>query len=480
MINLATATRVYFIGIGGIGMSAIARYFKSLGKVVAGYDKTETTLTHALQKEGIDIHFNDALDAIDQHADLVVYTPAIPNTHQGLNWYKRQGTAVLKRSEILEIITEDAFSICIAGTHGKTSTTTLVAHILTHSGYGCNAFLGGIAVNYNTNFWSSSNNVCVIEADEYDRSFLKLKPNIAIITSTDADHLDIYGTHEAVEDAFVQFAERIDSAGLLIRKNDIKRLNQTTLKRQLTYDLLQNTLTPTNDPAENSTQLPEVYATNIKAHYGGYSFDVVMHNRFQTRLQLPMGGLHNVENAVAAYAVAKALTISDDKIAAALIDYRGVKRRFEFVIKQLTPQSNAGPLVFIDDYAHHPTELEALINSAKQMFPTLKCTILFQPHLFSRTRDFAPAFAEALSLADEVWLLPVYAARELPIEGVTSALLANGIEAAKATLLSTGEAVAAARSQECQLFITAGAGDIDKLVPSIAEALLQNHQSKLN
>ena len=470
MIEITTIKRIYFIGIGGIGMSAIARYFNSLGKQVSGYDKTPTKLTDALQNEGVGVTFNDDESSIDKAADAVVYTPAIPANHWGLNWYKANNYPLLKRSDILQIITRDSFSICIAGTHGKTSITTLVAHILTHSGYGCNAFLGGISVNYDTNFWSSNNNVCVIEADEYDRSFLKLSPNIAVITSTDADHLDIYGTHEAVEDAFVEFAQRIDASGLLIRKHGIKKLDSALLKRQLTYALYDTHPAAPVD-AHDATDTPDLYASNIENQLGGYRFDVMLHQQKQCSIELPIGGLHNVENTLAAYGVSKALGLSNEKIIAAVAAYRGVKRRFEYIIKHIPQASTEKTLVFIDDYAHHPTELTALLRSVQQMFPGLECTILFQPHLYTRTRDFAEAFANALCIADHVLLLPIYPARELPIEDISSNTIAKFIPAKKVELIDAATVQERIRILAPQLFVTAGAGNIDTLIPDIANTL---------
>ncbi|TAD82517.1 MAG: UDP-N-acetylmuramate--L-alanine ligase, partial [Bacteroidetes bacterium] len=337
-----------------------------------------------------------------------------------------------------------------------------------------------ISVNYNTNFWSSSNNVCVIEADEYDRSFLKLSPNIAVITSTDADHLDIYGTHEAVEDAFVQFAERIDASGLLIRKHGIKKLDGALLKRQLTYTLHpasgHNSCQHHEQHEHDEPDVADMHADNITNKLGGYSFDVMMHQKLECHITLPIGGLHNVENTLAAYGVAKALGISQEKIWAAIAEYKGVKRRFEYIIKKIPQQPGDSSLVFIDDYAHHPTEITALLQSAKQMFPTVECTILFQPHLYTRTRDFAQAFGEALSLADHVLLMPIYPARELPIAGVDSNTIAQYIPTHKVQLVDTTDGLHEhIKTLAPQLFITAGAGNIDTLIESIAHTLKTIH-----
>ncbi|MFM6924787.1 MAG: UDP-N-acetylmuramate--L-alanine ligase, partial [Ferruginibacter sp.] len=394
--------RVYFLGIGGIGMSALARYFNERGVAVSGYDKTETVLTKKLVSEGIAIHYEDNIEFIDKAAELVVFTPAVPKDHKELNYFLQHNYQLAKRSEVLGAITNSSYSICIAGTHGKTTTSTMVAHILRHSGYGCNAFLGGIAVNYNSNFWSNKKNVSVVEADEYDRSFLKLSPDVAIISSMDPDHLDIYGTAENMEQAFIDFAARIKPGGLLLSKYGLRRTNDLQADKHLTFHL-QN---------ENA----DVHAANIKMKRGSYQFNVLIQDWELKDVLLNMGGLHNIENMIAAIAVAHYLAIDDDKIREAVAAFKGVKRRFEYIIKN-------DEQVMVDDYAHHPEELRALLSGAKDLFPGVKCTVIFQPHLYSRTRDFADGFAETLDLADEVILLPIYPARELPMEGVTSEMV---------------------------------------------------------
>ena len=447
---------VYFIGIGGIGMSAIARYFLSIGRKVSGYDRTETAITKQLEQEGADIHYAEDLNLIAKDADFVVYTPAVPKEHQELVYYQTNEYAVVKRSDILQIISKATFNICVAGTHGKTTTSTMVAHLLRDSGYGCNAFLGGISANYGTNFWSSTNNVCVIEADEYDRSFLKLSPDVAIVTAMDADHLDIYGTEENVKDAFRQFAAKVKPGGLLIKKFGLER----GLKADRTVDYsLQN-------------DVAMVHAANIQIGDGGYTFDAVLGDKVISDIRLNMGGMHNVENMMAAIAAANSLEIDAEKIRAAVASFKGVKRRFEYIINQKD-------LVFVDDYAHHPEELKALINGVKTLFPQKKCTLIFQPHLFTRTRDFASEFAEVLGGVNRVILLPVYPAREQPIEGVTSHLILEGIELETKTVYTKNELLnwveesfAPNREREFgEVLITAGAGDIDQLVEPIKNIL---------
>ncbi|HRP31973.1 MAG TPA: UDP-N-acetylmuramate--L-alanine ligase [Agriterribacter sp.] len=448
---------VYFIGIGGIGMSALARYFNAAGKKVSGYDKTETALTQQLISEGIAVHYTDDESNISKTAELIVYTPAVPKEHMGLSYYRENGYPLLKRSDVLGEITKNSFNICVAGTHGKTTITTMTAHLLRHSGYGCNAFLGGIAANYNSNFWSSEKNVCVAEADEYDRSFLKLHPDIAVISAMDADHLDIYGTEEAMQQAFVDFSAKVKKGGALISKWGLKKSSSLKADHHITYTL-------------QHTQA-NAFAKNITSQNGSYAFDV--HTPYGTlhNVVLHMGGLHNIENAIAAITIAKHLGIEEEKIKAAVADFKGVKRRFEYII----PPGAINGIVYVDDYAHHPAELEALIKSAKQLFANKKCTVVFQPHLFSRTRDFATEFAASLDLADEVFLLPVYPARELPLEGVSSKLIFDQMKREHKAMMTKEELLNRIKTETSQnnnlLLITAGAGDIDKLVQPIKEIL---------
>jgi UDP-N-acetylmuramate--alanine ligase len=460
VITIENIKRIYFIGIGGIGMSALARYFNAKAVAVAGYDKTATVLTRQLEAEGIAVHYEDNIEFIDKDAQLIVYTPAVPKDHTELNYYLAHNYSVVKRSDVLGAITNSSLNICVAGTHGKTTTSTMVAHLLQDSGYGCNAFLGGIAVNYNSNFWSSKKNVCVVEADEYDRSFLKLSPDVAIITAMDPDHLDIYGTAENVEQAFIDFSARVKEGGLLLSKFGLKRSGELKVPRHLTYHL--------DDVKAN------ICAANIKMNNGSYQFDVVIKDTAAIgwKLQdvvLHMGGMHNIENMVAAIAVAHELKIGDEKIKTAVSSFKGVKRRFEYIVKNETQ-------IFIDDYAHHPDELRALLTGAKKLFPGKKCTIIFQPHLFSRTKDFADGFAETLDLADEIILLPIYPARELPMEGVNSEMILNKMTGNKKKVLGKNEIAAWIKNNRTELLITAGAGDIDTLVEPIKKILTGNNQ----
>lgn len=454
MVDLNDIKKIYFIGIGGIGMSALARYFRFHGKEVSGYDRTSTTLTQQLEAEGIGVHYEDDPAHAPKDADVVVYTPAVPKGHRELTWYQQHGYPLYKRSDVLGMITESSFNICVAGTHGKTTVTTMIAHILRHSGYGCNAFLGGIAVNYNSNFWSDRRNVCVVEADEYDRSFLKLSPDIAVITAMDADHLDIYGTAEAVQQAFIDFTGRIKTGGLLVSREGLTHTAALKGDHHWTYGL---------------TADADVYASGIRIEDGDYWFTVQTSDWKLEGIILSMGGRYNVENATAAIAVAHRLGIPGDKIIDAIAAFRGVRRRFEYVVKE-------PGRVYIDDYAHHPEELRALITGAKELFPGWKCTVIFQPHLFTRTRDFAEGFAASLDLADEVFLLPIYPARELPIPGMTSERIAGMIPDRKATVAGKQEILdiiqeKVADGEDLELLITAGAGDIDALVEPIRQLL---------
>ena len=446
MTDINKISSIYFAGIGGIGMSALARCFNMRSVKVSGYDKTETALTKKLVEEGIEIHYEDDVNLLDKNADVVVYTPAIPSSHKELNYFKENNYTLLKRSDVLGLLTKDTFNICVAGTHGKTTTSAMIAHILKDSGFGCNAYLGGIAANYDTNFWQSENQVSVVEADEYDRSFLKLQPDVAIITAMDADHLDIYGTAENMEDAFIEFSTKIKSNGCLIIKHRLKRGGDFKINDTCTYSF--------NDKAAN------IHVENLQIKNGTYEFDIV--NNFWTLkdVVLNMGGLHNIENVIAAIAIAKYLKIDDEKIKSAVASFAGVKRRFEYIIK--TPE-----LIFIDDYAHHPEELRALITGAKELFPQKKCTVIFQPHLFSRTQDLADGFAEVLSMANEAILLPIYPARELPIEGVTSEVILNKMLNKNKSIKGSTEVLEWLKNNKQEMLITAGAGDIDALVQPI-------------
>jgi len=453
MNPLTNCKNIYFIGIGGIGMSALARYFHTQGVIVSGYDKTPTLLTDALIEEGIQIHFEDDLNKIDKAATVIVYTPAIPAEHGELNYYRDNKYLVVKRSDVLQWITENAFTIAIAGTHGKTTTTSMTAHILRHTGYGCNAFLGGIATNYGTNFWSHEKNVVVVEADEYDRSFLKLAPNIAVITAVDPDHLDIYGTAEEVVKAFGEFSDKIKPGGVLIQKWGTEFNTNTSNKKVLSYGYNHNEAS--------------YHTINLKVVEGSYHFDLVHPAGICKDIVLNMGGLHNVENVSAAIAIALSLEIDEVKIKESVASFAGVKRRFEYKLKTANK-------VLIDDYAHHPEELNALISGVRSLYPNEKMVLVFQPHLYSRTKDQCDGFVETLDKVDEVILLPIYPARELPIEGVSSEMLLDKMKLSHKKLMSKEELFDWAASTKDKLIVMAGAGDIDTCILKVQEILTKN------
>ena len=446
-LNISNIRSVFFIGIGGIGMSALARYFHSKGMKVGGYDRASTELTEALRTEGISIVYEDDPLLVMDGADLIVYTPAIPATSRMRQHYLTQGKRLYKRSEVLGMISASTFNICIAGTHGKTTTSCMVAHILRDSGHGCNAFLGGIASNYGTNFWSHERSVAVIEADEYDRSFLTLHPDIISISSMDPDHLDIYGTAEEMEQAFIQFSERLKTDGWLITRKGLKREGDFNAEHHLTYH------------AEDASAT--VHARHLRVEEGVFIYDAVGPDWEISDLRLSMGGIHNVENSLVAITVARLMGIPDNLIKQAIASFKGVKRRFEYIV-----QNQQG--TYIDDYAHHPEELRVLIQGARTMFGGEAITLVFQPHLYSRTRDLADDFAEVLDGADRVILLPIYPARELPIEGVSSSTIADRMKN-KPELMDQETLLKHLQHQLPHVLITAGAGDIDKLIEPIKE-----------
>lgn len=470
-VNLSSPTgrqgpgAVYFIGIGGIGMSAIARYFHSKGVAVSGYDKTPSDLTKELEAVGISIHYSEDVNIIPKKVDFVVFTPAVPEDHAELVYYRANGYKVVKRSDVLQDITKDSFNICIAGTHGKTTISTMTAHILRNCGYGSNAFLGGVSVNYGTNFWSSDNNIVVVEADEYDRSFLKLSPDVAIISAMDADHLDIYGDEKNMQDAFIEFTNKIKPNGVLISKFGLKRIQETQAQKKISYSL--------------GNESADAFAFDIKMENGGYHYNVQLPGKTINGLQLNIGGMHNVENSIAAITVADFLQIDAEKIKSAVKEFKGVKRRFEYIIAPKLQQKGGYKYpVFIDDYAHHPEELKALLNSAVNLFKKRKITVIFQPHLYTRTRDLTDDFAKSLSIADNVVLLPIYPAREQPIEGVSSKMLLDKIESKEKDIVEKTELVNWMSSyvkkidkEFGEVIITAGAGDIDTLLQPLKQIL---------
>ncbi|HET6245586.1 MAG: UDP-N-acetylmuramate--L-alanine ligase [Bacteroidetes bacterium] len=458
-MNLNNFHNVYFIGIGGIGMSALARYFHALGKNVSGYDKTSTKLTDSLALEGIAINFEDSMEVVlhqivnsDIDKVLVVYTPAVPKGHKQLNYFTDKGFTVKKRSEVLGEITRGSFTIAVAGTHGKTTTSCLLAHIFKHSGKDCCAFMGGISVNYNSNIIlptvPGKETITIVEADEYDRSFLTLHPDIAIITSMDADHLDIYGEARFLEESFNLFAAQIKPNGNIIYRKQLPLIPPGNASVE-TYSV--------NSEAD-------YYADNIRMENESFSFDFISSAASIKNISFNMPGRHNIENAVAASAAAILAGIEPQQVKIALESFRGVKRRFEYIVK-------SEEFVFIDDYAHHPEELKACIAAVKELYPNKRITGVFQPHLFSRTNDFADAFAESLDLLDDCILLDIYPARELPLAGVSSQMLLDRMKIQEKKLVQKQDLVTELKKRKPQVLLTLGAGDIDKLVEIIGRQL---------
>jgi len=448
-MELENIKRVYLIGIGGIGMSGLARYFKKRGCVVCGYDKTITTLTSAMRNEGISVVYQDEEDNLkisfleNDPETLIIYTPAIPKDSKILNYFRSRGFTLKKRSEVLGIISKGMYTIAVAGTHGKTTTSSIIAHILKDSGYDCSAFLGGIATNYDSNVLFGDNNTMVVEADEFDRSFLTLYPDVAIVTSMDADHLDIYGDRSHLVESFRQFVSQIKEGGRLIMKKGLD------LSGGKTY---------------SANVLADIQAVNVKVKDASFYFDFKNENIEIENIQLGLPGLHNIENAVAAIEVALHLGIEPEKIKTALASFLGVKRRFEYILKD--PKH-----IYIDDYAHHPEELRACIKAVKTLYPSKKLTTIFQPHLFTRTRDFAEGFSEVLSMTDELIMLDIYPARELPIEGINSALILDKVSIESKQILSKEQTLDYIRMQKPELLLTVGAGDIDTLIVPLKEIL---------
>lgn len=451
---------VYFIGIGGIGMSAIARYYKHAGFNVSGYDKTPSKLTKALEDEGITIHYTDDISFIPTNVEqtLVIYTPAIPNDMGEFVYVQQKGYRLIKRSKALgEIALRQQCCLAVAGTHGKTTTSTILAHIYTHSGKGCSAFLGGISKNYHTNLILSKTPILVAEADEFDRSFLQLFPNIATITSTDADHLDIYSNLETIREAFAQFASQIKEHGTLILKKGAEIDLSKVKAKVFTYSFKEQA---------------DFYPSNIELKEGGYfEFDLNYPLGVIEKCTLGIPGWINIENAIAAAAMSLTGGIEPQKIKEALAVFSGVERRFDIHI-------NTPKIAYIDDYAHHPKEISSAISSIRNIFPNRKLCGIFQPHLYTRTRDFAEDFAKSLSSLDELILLDIYPARELPIEGITSKIIFDKVTAPQKIQINKEEVLDYLKNKEQDILITFGAGDIDRLITPITQMLTKKIENK--
>ena len=447
---------LYFVGAGGIGMAALERYFLAQGKRVAGYDRTPSELTEALEQEGVHIDFDEDPDLIpedcrDPKRTLVVYTPAVPDSHKGLTYFRENGFEVVKRAALLGVITAHSRGLCFAGTHGKTTTSSMAAHILHSSGVGCNAFLGGVLRNYNSNFLlSPTSPYSVIEADEFDRSFHHLHPYVAVVTSTDPDHLDIYGTPENYLEGFAHFTELIQPGGSLIVHTGLE------LKPRVQQGVKIYTY---------SRDEGDFHAVNIRKGNGEITFDFVTPWEVVTDINLGVPVDINVENAVAAMAACRLVDTPLEAMREAIGSFMGAKRRFEFWLKEPGEKGR----VMIDDYAHHPGELKASITSVRDLYQGRRLTVIFQPHLYTRTRDFAPEFAQALSLADEVILIPIYPAREEPIPGVTSEMILEMVTSTKKSIYSKENLIKSIELSNFDVLLTAGAGDIANLLPQICD-----------
>lgn len=437
---------IYFIGIGGIGMSAIARYFNELGKQVSGYDKTSTALTKKLESECIDIHYEDNVDLIVDGIDLVIYTPAIPQKHKELNWLRSKGYRVIKRAEALGMISRDTKAIAVAGTHGKTSTSSLITHILTYGNVRFSAFLGGILRGVESNYINHGYEWVVLEADEYDRSFHHLNPEVAVLLSMDPDHLDIYGDHETMQKGFWKFVEKINPGGTLIYKVNLEKDFPAGWKEILEVkDIMWISF---------GIEEGDARAKKISVKDGFFVFDYCHGDLIIDGIKTSLPGDHNIENAVAALTAARKTGIDEKVILESLSSFPGILRRFERLYSD-------EDVVYIDDYAHHPTELNAAISAARKMYPEKKITGIFQPHLFSRTKDFADGFAESLDALDEVVLLPIYPARELPMEGVTSEMIVERMKNKKVKVVNDIALIDELKSRSVEIIMTLGAGDID-------------------
>ncbi|MES2587934.1 MAG: UDP-N-acetylmuramate--L-alanine ligase [Bacteroidota bacterium] len=454
-MNLEKYKNIYFLGIGGIGMSALARYFNLIGFNVAGYDKTPSPLTEELQKEGIDIHFEDFGTSIpapysNKEETLVIYTPAIPQNLGEYLHLKHNEFTLLKRAQVLGLITQNSKGLGVAGTHGKTTTSTMLTHLLNESRLKCNAFLGGISSNFSSNFVSDENSeLTVIEADEFDRSFLQLHPYATIITSTDADHLDIYGDAKTFLEGFQLYANQIDNNGLIVMKKGLELNSETNIQ---TYAI---------------NQKADFEGKNLRIEDGKFFMDITSPNFSWENIELGLPGIHNAENALACIALCTFLGLNETEIRHGLKTFKGVKRRFEYKIR-------TEKIVYIDDYAHHPTEIKALVDSVKLIYPDKKITGVFQPHLFSRTRDFIDGFAHELSQLDELILLPIYPARELPMEGITSEFLLSKCTNTNKKVLFPKEALEVLKNRVEGVILTIGAGDIDRIVPELKLELSKN------
>lgn len=468
-MQLSNYHSVYFLGIGGIGMSAIARWFKHSGLRVAGYDKTATPLTHELMEEGMEIHFEDRIEMlpgyISKDKTLVVLTPAVPKDHKEYNYLKAEGFTIMKRSEVLGLLTKNYNTIAVAGTHGKTTTSSLIAHILKSAGKNMVAFLGGITTNYESNLVMhgqvGKDTLVVAEADEFDRSFLRLFPETAVVTSADADHLDIYGDHASMITSYQDFMCQVKKS--LIVHESIENLTREEVPPSGLSAGQAGVRGLSASIQTYGTNKGQFFAENIRTEGGFFSFNLTGKRKIEN-ITLGVPGFHNMENAIAASIVALEYGVTEQQLREALASFKGVKRRFEFIVKKPN-------LVYIDDYAHHPAEIEAFLRSLRAMYQGKKLTVVFQPHLFTRTRDFADGFAKSLSIADELLMMDIYPARELPIEGVTSDIIFKNVTCPVKIMASKQELVSKLEKMNIEVLATVGAGDIDMFVKPIKEML---------
>lgn len=452
-MNKEHIRHIYFLGIGGIGMSSLARYFHSKGVNISGYDRTATPLTKALEKEGMQIHYTENPELIPDNIDLVIYTPAIPSDNKEFEYLIEKNLPLKKRSEMLGSLSEDQYTLAIAGTHGKTTVCSMIAHLLKSNNYKITALIGGISRNYNTNLIHDNNSeILILEADEFDRSFLQLKPDVAIITSIDADHLDIYKNKNNLSSGFKKFIAQIKKGGYLIINKNLREIAKDYKGKIITYSIKQKS---------------DYYLISYKIINRDYYLNISFQDSTIENIKIQTPGNHNIENALAAIAFADDYGLNGNRIKAAFASYTGVERRFEYVVK-------SGDHIFIDDYAHHPEELKSCISTVRKLYPDKKITGIFQPHLYSRTRDFIDDFARSLELLDELILLNIYPAREKPIEGINSEMLLDKIQIINKKLLSKDETIDYIKHNKPEVLVTLGAGDIDQIVEPIKNILIES------
>ena len=458
MTTIENIKKVYFLGIGGIGMSALARYFNEKGVEVFGYDKTATKLTRKLEEEGMKIHYTEQVESIPNNIDWVIYTPAIPKENAEWQHFEKTKIPMLKRAQVLGEISKTGFCIAVAGSHGKTTVSSLITHLLYSEGPGCTAFIGGIMSNYESNYLSNEKGIFVVEADEFDRSFHQLHPDLAVVTAIDSDHLEIYGTHENIVKAYNKFISQIQSAGVVVHKKELPIEDAVRPAASMSYHLTDST---TNFHTEN-----------LEVKDGNYTWETVKlfgnkaggNDKVKVKLNFQMNGLHNVENTLPAVAIAHLMGMTDEQIQKGIASFKGIKRRFEYIVKN-------EERVVIDDYAHHPEELRMLLLSAKHLYPDKKVSVIFQPHLFSRTQDLASEFAAALSLADQVYLMEIYPAREEPIEGVTSQLIQKELTNTGQEIFDKKNIIKKIIKDSPELLLIAGAGDISNIIEPLRNLL---------